>query len=152
MRFKDLLRRQALAAVAVAALVPAACADIAVPGADPAPRVAERVEYGQVERIDLYREGASEPQYLGAVIGGLAGGILGHQVGGGNGNTLATVAGALGGAYAGNAIQDSNARDRYRITVRLDNGTRLESTEVGEGELRVGDRVRIVNNRVYRAR
>lgn len=41
----------------------------------------------------------------GTVIGGVAGGVLGHQVGGGKGKTLATVAGAAGGAYAGNQIQ-----------------------------------------------
>jgi len=41
----------------------------------------------------------------GSVIGGVAGGVLGHQVGGGKGKTLATVAGAAGGAYAGNQIQ-----------------------------------------------
>jgi outer membrane lipoprotein SlyB len=101
--------------------------------------------------MDLYRDGSSKPQYLGAVIGGLAGGILGHQLGGGSGNTLATVAGALAGAYEGNSLQDASARDRYRITVDLDSGARLELTEVGEGELRVGDRVRIVNGRAYRA-
>jgi uncharacterized protein YcfJ len=41
----------------------------------------------------------------GTVIGGVAGGVLGHQIGGGKGKTLATVAGAAGGAYAGNQIQ-----------------------------------------------
>ncbi|HQR22141.1 MAG TPA: glycine zipper 2TM domain-containing protein [Burkholderiaceae bacterium] len=43
----------------------------------------------------------------GSVIGGVAGGVLGHQVGGGKGKTLATVAGAAGGAYAGNQVQKS---------------------------------------------
>jgi uncharacterized protein YcfJ len=37
----------------------------------------------------------------------VAGGVLGHQVGGGKGKTLATVAGAAGGAYAGNQVQKS---------------------------------------------
>lgn len=41
----------------------------------------------------------------GTVIGGVAGGVLGHQIGGGKGKTLATVAGAAGGAYAGNQVQ-----------------------------------------------
>jgi hypothetical protein len=34
--------------------------------------------------------------------------------------------------------------------VRLDSGGTLTLGDVGEGELRVGDRVRIVNGRVYR--
>jgi uncharacterized OB-fold protein len=35
--------------------------------------------------------------------------------------------------------------------VRLENGGTLVVSEVDEGQLRVGDRVRVVNNRVYRA-
>lgn len=42
---------------------------------------------------------------LGTGIGALVGGVLGHQVGGGSGKTLATIAGAAGGGYAGNQIQ-----------------------------------------------
>ncbi len=34
--------------------------------------------------------------------------------------------------------------------VRLDSGGTVALDQVGEGELRVGDRVRIVNRRVYR--
>ncbi|SRR5258706_16236650 len=39
---------------------------------------------------------------------------------------------------------------RTRVDVRFDSGAHLEITEVGEGELRVGDRVRVLNNHVYR--
>lgn len=128
----------------------AACADLPSEGYAGAPRVSERVEYGVVERIDLYREGSSSPTGLGAVLGGIAGGVIGHQIGGGRGNTVGTIAGALGGAYVGNEVQRSSQADRYRITVRLDSGARLEVEEVGEGELRIGDHVKVVNNRVYR--
>jgi uncharacterized protein YcfJ len=41
----------------------------------------------------------------GTVIGGMVGGVIGHQFGNGTGRTLATVAGAGGGAYAGNQVQ-----------------------------------------------
>jgi hypothetical protein len=37
--------------------------------------------------------------------GGVVGGLLGHQVGGGSGQKIATVAGAAGGAYAGHQIE-----------------------------------------------
>jgi outer membrane lipoprotein SlyB len=142
---------RAIASLLIAAASVAACADFPVQGDAGAPRVAERVEYGVVEHIDLYREGGSSPTGLGAVLGGIAGGVIGHQIGSGRGNAVGTIAGALGGAYLGNEIQRSNQRDRYRITVRLDGGARLELEEVGEGELRVGDRVRVVNGRAYRA-
>lgn len=115
------------------------------------PARVERIEYGVVERIDMYREGQSSPSGVGAIVGGVAGGVIGHQIGSGGGNTAATIIGALGGAFIGNNIERANQRDRYRVTVRLDSGARLEITEVGEGELRVGDRVRVVNNRVSRA-
>jgi outer membrane lipoprotein SlyB len=118
---------------------------------DASPRVEQRIETGVVERIELFREGQSAPTGLGAILGGVAGAVIGHQIGGGSGNTVATIAGAVGGALVGNRIENANGRDRYRVTVRLDNGARLEITEVGEGELRVGDRVRVVNNRVYRS-
>ena len=131
--------------------IPAGCASLESAGSyEPPPRVEHRIEYGVVERIDLFRTGQSAPTGLGAILGGVAGGVVGHQIGGGSGNTAATIAGALGGAYVGNRIEQANERDRYRVTVLLDNGPRLEITELGEGELRVGDRVRVVNGRVYR--
>jgi outer membrane lipoprotein SlyB len=114
------------------------------------PAVAQRTEYGVVEAIDMYRDGGGAPIGLGAIIGGVAGGIVGHQFGGGTGNTVATIAGALGGAAVGHEVQKSNARDRYRVIVRLDSGGTVALDQVGQGELRVGDRVRLVNNRVYR--
>ena len=114
------------------------------------PVVAQRTEYGVVESIDMYRGGGGAPIGLGAIIGGVAGGIIGHQFGGGSGNTAATIAGALGGAAVGHEVERANAGDRYRVIVRLDSGGTLALDQVGQGELRVGDRVRIVNRRVYR--
>jgi uncharacterized protein YcfJ len=40
----------------------------------------------------------------GTVIGAVVGGLLGNQVGGGNGRKLATVAGVVGGGFAGHEI------------------------------------------------
>ena len=41
-------------------------------------------------------------------VGAVVGGLLGNQVGGGNGKTLATIAGAVGGGYLGNEIAKKN--------------------------------------------
>ncbi|MDP2057323.1 MAG: glycine zipper 2TM domain-containing protein [Thiobacillus sp.] len=41
----------------------------------------------------------------GTAIGAVAGGLLGNQVGGGSGRTLATIAGAAAGGYAGSQVQ-----------------------------------------------
>lgn len=46
-----------------------------------------------------------ENRIAGTLMGGVLGGLLGNQVGKGVGNNLATVAGAAGGAYAGNRVQ-----------------------------------------------
>jgi len=55
----------------------------------------------------------------GAAIGAVAGGVIGHQVGGGRGRDLATVAGAVGGGYAGKKIQQGQQdRDTYTTTER----------------------------------
>ena len=140
-------------AVAACAVFVAACAPDPYYGYEhrAAPVVAPHtVEYGVVEALEWYRDDAPRATGLGAVLGGIAGGILGHQIGSGSGNTAATIAGALGGAYVGNRMERSTDRDRYRVIVRLDNGARLTVSEVGEGQLRVGDRVRVVGNRVYR--
>jgi len=116
----------------------------------PAPMVQPRTEYGVVESIELYPGGSGSPVNLGTILGGIAGGVLGHQIGGGRGNTAATIAGAVGGAVVGNQVEKANERDRYRAIVRLDSGGTVALNEFGQGELRVGDRVRVVNGRVYR--
>lgn len=41
---------------------------------------------------------------IGIGLGAVVGGLIGNQVGGGNGRTLATIAGAVGGGYVGNEV------------------------------------------------
>ena len=56
-------------------------------------------------------------QIAGTVLGAVAGGLLGNQIGGGNGKKIATVAGAVGGGYAGNKVQEGmQNRDTYTTT------------------------------------
>ena len=55
-----------------------------------------------------------ERRVLGTAAGVVIGGILGNQVGGGNGKKLATVAGAAAGGYTGNKLQQrAQADDTY---------------------------------------
>ena len=54
-------------------------------------------------------------QVVGTIAGALIGGVIGHQVGGGTGRDIATVAGAAGGGYAGNRVQ-KNLQDRDTVT------------------------------------
>lgn len=45
---------------------------------------------------------------IGIGVGAVIGGLLGNQVGSGNGKTLATIAGAVGGGYVGNEVAKRN--------------------------------------------
>jgi outer membrane lipoprotein SlyB len=59
------------------------------------------VTVNDVHSVKRKGEGGATGVIGGAVVGGL----LGHQIGGGTGKTLATVGGAAAGAYAGNEVQ-----------------------------------------------
>ena len=77
--------------------------------------------------------------------------MLGRQVGGGSGRTAAQIAGAVGGAYAGNRIQASMSKaTHYEIVVRLQNGATQIISSVTEPEYRVGDMVRITDGVMVR--
>jgi uncharacterized protein YcfJ len=69
----------------------------------------------------------------GTAIGAVVGGLLGNQVGGGNGKKIATVAGAVGGGYAGNKVQGNmQANDTYTTTeTRCDTVTDTSEKLVG---------------------
>ena len=63
------------------------------------------------EQVTHTRPVQDHDRLIGTGLGALVGGVLGHQVGGGNGKTLATVAGAAAGGYAGNRIQKKTQED-----------------------------------------
>jgi uncharacterized protein YcfJ len=63
--------------------------------------VCEDVPVKQVNSSDTHR-------VAGTAIGAVAGGVLGHQVGGGKGKTLATVGGAVAGGVVGNQVQKAH--------------------------------------------
>ena len=102
-------------------------------------------ECGVIESIrQVQIEGHSSG--AGMIIGGILGGVLGHQIGGGRGKDVATVAGAAGGAYAGNQIEKSNNRAvRYEISVRMDDGRREVIRVQDPAGWRNNDRVRVTN-------
>lgn len=75
-------------------------------------------EYCRNVRVPVRRGGNSggfdAQNGLGTLIGGVAGGILGHQVGGGNGKTVATIGGAILGSAVGNNLSRRD-RDNGRV-------------------------------------
>ncbi|HQS30944.1 glycine zipper 2TM domain-containing protein [Polaromonas sp.] len=82
---------------------------------------------------------------IGTVAGGLIGGVLGNQVGGGNGKTAMTVLGAAGGAYAGNAVEKNMKKVTvYQMRVRMNDGS--VRTIEQPGAVAVGSRVVVEGN------
>src|SRR5258706_15247214 len=116
------MNRKTLKATAVALMAAAGilggCADNGPLVLNDPPRHVQRVEYGVVEHIDLFREGQSAPTGLGVILGGLAGGVIGHQIGGGVGNAAATVPGAGGGGLVGKNNERAHPRGRDPVTLR----------------------------------
>ena len=51
---------------------------------------------------------APQNSAIGIGVGAVVGGVLGNQVGSGDGKTLATILGAVGGGYVGNEIAKKN--------------------------------------------
>ncbi len=86
---------------------------------------------------------------LGMIGGGVVGALLGNQVGRGTGRDIATIAGAAGGAYAGNRIEQNMKSAKYwAVTVRFDNGdTRTFDFDHDPGFFR-GDHVRKSGNSI----
>ena len=84
------------------------------------------------------------PGYAGAIAGGVIGAILGSQVGGGDGRTLAGILGAVGGGHIGREIERSQSkRTRYDVVVRLPNGVSQTRRYDAPPPFKVGDRVRL---------
>jgi len=143
----------AAAAVGVLALLSACASSPRNDYVAPAPMVAAPayVEAGRVSSIEVIPV-ASRPSGAGAIIGAVIGGVVGNQFGSGTGKALATGAGVIGGAVAGNAVEARNKRDDevYRVWVRLDNGAMRSMDFQRIDDLRVGDRVRFDNGQLYR--
>ena len=83
---------------------------------------------------------------LGMSGGAVVGGLLGNQIGRGNGRTLATVGGAVAGGYGGHVAENYYSRDtQYRVNVRMDNGTNRSFTYKAAPGFQPGERVHIEN-------
>ena len=92
-----------------------------------------------------------EASGAGAIIGGVAGGVLGHQVGSGRGKDVATVAGAAGGAYAGHQVEkNQKSTTSYEVTVTMENGATRTFSYGAPTAYKVGDKVKIVDKKLVR--
>lgn len=89
------------------------------------------------------KEEAGQGSATGLIAGGVRDALLGRQVGGGSGKDLVTIAGAVGGAYAGKKIKERmTVRTVWTATVRYPNGTRSNFAFDRDPGFAVGDPVK----------
>jgi outer membrane lipoprotein SlyB len=124
-------------------------AALALTGCGPQPtyQVVQSPPPARVGTVESLREVVEQkdPGGAGLIVGALAGGGLGSLVGGGPGRTVATVVGAVGGAYAGNQIEKSQTQVVYQIGIRYDDGSWATIRQSVPTGLRIGDRVRVTD-------
>jgi outer membrane lipoprotein SlyB len=78
---------------------------------------------GVVESVTPVKQ-KGEGTGVGAVGGAVVGGLLGNQMGGGNGKKAMTVIGAVGGGMAGHEIEKrARGTTAYRVSVRMNDGS-----------------------------
>jgi len=117
----------------------------AIGGVSAASAQAVCTDCGKVQGVSFVEE-KGKTSGVGMVAGGVVGGVLGHQIGSGRGNTVATVAGAAGGAYVGNKIeQNRNTKGHWTVTINMDGGKTRTFTYSNQPTVREGDRVKLVD-------
>lgn len=90
-----------------------------------------------------------KPSGAGAVIGGLAGAVLGSNIGRGNTRTVASIAGAVGGGLLGNSIEKSQGKTTsYEVSLRMDDGSTRTIASETMPSWRIGDKVRLVSGTI----
>ena len=134
---KKLLNR---AATPVLALALVACA-----APPPAPI---EIRTGRIEQIVNTTIDSNHHSGVGAVVGGLAGLGIGSLIGAGTGRDVAMVAGAIGGALAGNEVQKKKDQPvaAQQIMVRTTSGVLVAITQPVGPNLYVGQKVYIQGN------
>lgn len=151
------------ATAALSALTLAGCASTSPgyssggysPGYGSAPSSAACYDCGTVTRIDTRSRGGTAPNATGAVLGGIIGAVAAREIAHRNTDSegrknTATVAGAAGGAIAGNAIQNNiQAQAVYDVHIRMDNGRMNVVTQKDLGGIREGSYVRVANGRAW---
>lgn len=105
---------------------------------------------GTVTSVRAVRE-QGQAGLIGPIAGGALGGLAGSQIGGGSGKTIATIAGAAGGAMVGTEVERrQKSTTSYVVGVRLNDGTTQTFNFNSAPGYQEGDRVRVVDGRLVR--
>jgi outer membrane lipoprotein SlyB len=126
----------------------------------PQPRVAQVeapkpvVQPGHLATVQAVREVKEPGQHtgLGPIAGGIAGAVLGDQIGKGKGTTrkVLTVLGAAGGAFAGREIEkQARATTQWEVDVRRDDGAYETVRSEVAPPWQPGERVRLLEGKLH---
>lgn len=123
----------------------------AAPVATPKP-VAQPTNLATVQAVREVKD-AGQSTALGPIAGGIAGAVLGNQIGRGHGSQkVITVLGAAGGAVAGNAIEkQARGTTHWEVDVRRDDGTNETVRSDVAPSYQPGQRVRLIDGKLQPA-
>lgn len=117
----------------------------AAPGVQPGEM---EIRNGVIEQITPTQITDNHHTGLGALAGGAVGLGIGSLIGAGTGRDVAMVAGAIGGALAGNEIQKKHEQPvaGQQVIVRVSNGVLVSITQPVNASLHTGQHVYIEGN------
>jgi len=101
---------------------------------------ANRVYTYKTGVVQSVRQVVMKDNGSGVLSGAFIGSVLGGLFGKGSGNTLSSLAGTLGGAYAGHEMDKAYAQELF---IKLESGQEIVTVVKGVN-LRPGDRVRVI--------
>jgi outer membrane lipoprotein SlyB len=131
---------------AVTGVLPRSEAEKASP---PAVTKKECTDCGVVVSVRLV-EKKGEGTGLGAVVGGVAGAVVGHEIA--DGKNVGTVVGAAGGAIAGHQIErHARTTQHYEVQVRMADGQMKSVKFATQPAWRSGDKVRLQDGKLVSA-
>ncbi|WP_341678761.1 glycine zipper 2TM domain-containing protein [Niveibacterium sp. SC-1] len=115
----------------------------------PAPVAAVCADCGTIDKVrTIQHEG--EGTGLGAVGGAVIGGVLGNQVGEGNGKRAARIGGAVLGGLAGHQVEKRvRSGTSWEVDVRMNDGATRTVSYTQQPTWQPGDPVRVENGEIH---
>jgi outer membrane lipoprotein SlyB len=105
-----------------------------------------QIRAGKIEQITPTMMQTNHDSGVGAILGGVGGLALGSLIGKGTGRDVAMLAGAIGGAFAGNAVEKKKydqPQQAQQIIVRANSGVLVSITQPINPQLNTGMKVYI---------
>ena len=121
--------------------------DVNVPTATQLAQLCDGCAWVQQVRVETRKKASG----LGAVGGAVLGGLLGNQVGGGDGKKLATIGGAVAGGVAGNEVEKTATASTVWDVLLVDKAGGMRHVMLeADPQVKPGDTVRHKDGQLLR--